>query len=186
MGGRQLGAAEGKSTTGRQLTAAGRHRRGPWAPRGLWLLAVSVGLVAAAAGWRGLQPGRPAPGPEQVQVTLYQSPSCGCCGRYVDYLRAVGYSVRVVATQDLEAVKRRFRVPRALWSCHTAQVGRYFVEGHVPAGALEHLLRREPDVLGIALPGMPPGSPGMDGPRAGPLVVLAVRAAGGWQEFGTF
>ncbi len=133
-----------------------------------------------------MQPGRPAARAGQVQLTLYQSPACGCCGRYVDDLRAVGYTVRVVATQDMEAVKRRVGVPRPLWSCHTAQVDRYFVEGHVPARALEDLLRHKPDVLGIALPGMPPGSPGMDGPRAGPLVVLAVRSAGRWQEFGKF
>ncbi len=145
-----------------------------------------VGLAAGAAGWKAVQPGRPAARPEQVQLTLYQSPACGCCGRYVDYLQALGYRVRVVATQDLEAVKHRFQVPRPLWSCHTSQVGRYFVEGHVPAPALEYLLRRKPDVLGIALPGMPPGSPGMGGPRVGPLVVVAVRSGGSWQEFGRF
>ncbi len=98
----------------------------------------------------------------------------------------LGYAVRVVRTGALQAVKERLRVPRELWSCHAGTVGRYFVEGHVPAAAVEELLRRTPPWLGIALPGTPAGSPGMGGARQGPLVVYAVTQQGVWREFGRF
>ncbi|MDR5710234.1 MAG: DUF411 domain-containing protein [Armatimonadota bacterium] len=158
-------------------------RRGPpWA-----LLASGVVAVTALMGWLAWQAGRPAVELKPaVQLTLHQAPGCGCCGEYVAYLRETGYAVRVVLEQDMQAVKERYRVPRALWSCHTVAVGRYFVEGHVPVEAVEELLRRSPDLLGIALPGMPGGSPGMAGPREGPLVVYAVSPEGRWREFARF
>ncbi|MCS7173507.1 MAG: hypothetical protein N0A24_09010 [Armatimonadetes bacterium] len=140
--------------------------------------------VAVSVGWWVL--GRPAQEGPTPQWVLYQNPGCGCCGKYADYLRGLGYAIRVVRTAELQAVKERLRVPRQLWSCHTVTVGRYFVEGHVPAQAVEELLRRAPPWLGIALPGMPSGSPGMDGPRRAPLVVYAVTHQGTWREFGRF
>jgi len=90
-----------------------------------------------------------------------------------------------VKTDDLAAIRRRAGVPPALASCHTVVAGTYFVEGHVPAPAVARLLREGPPVRGIALPGMPPGSPGMDGVQAGPLVVYAV-APDGVREFARF
>ncbi|MDR7415446.1 MAG: DUF411 domain-containing protein [Armatimonadota bacterium] len=157
----------------------GSLRNVPWA-------AFALVLAALLGGWwswrRAASPELPSP----ARVVVYQNPRCGCCGVYVGYLRGAGYAVEVVRTEDMEGVKRRYRVPRPLWSCHTAVVGRYFVEGHVPAEAVQELLRRAPDGLGIALPGMPSGSPGMPGLRQGSFVVYAVTSAGTWREFGRF
>ncbi|MDR7554669.1 MAG: DUF411 domain-containing protein [Armatimonadota bacterium] len=90
-----------------------------------------------------------------------------------------------MTTDALDEVKHRHRVPHELASCHTAVAGRYFVEGHVPVAAIARLLREQPAIRGIALPGMPPGSPGMDGVQAGPLIVYAVSDAG-IREFARF
>jgi len=144
----------------------------------IWSVLGLVLTAALTASWV-----RPPAEARVEPVVLYQAPGCGCCGAYSEYLRGRGYSVRVVRTPELSAVKRRLGVPQALWSCHTAVVGRYFVEGHVPVEALARLLRRAPDWRGVALPGMPAGSPGMDGPRRGPLVVYGVTADGRWTEF---
>lgn len=148
--------------------------------------ALAVVLSALLGSWWAWREPAPPERASPVRVVLYQAPGCGCCGKYADYLRGFGYAVEVVRTEDLRAIKARFRVPQPLWSCHTAAVDRYFVEGHVPVGALWELLRRARDLWGVALPGMPASSPGMDGPRQGPLVVYAVARQGGWREFGRF
>ncbi|MDR7525860.1 MAG: DUF411 domain-containing protein [Armatimonadota bacterium] len=153
--------------------------------RGIWALAVVAAVAGLAVAWVAWQGSR-ATAPAGARLTVYQNPRCGCCGAYVSYLRGAGYAVEVVKTEDMEGVKRRYRVPQQLWSCHTAVAGRYFVEGHVPVEAVQELLGRAPDWLGIALPGMPSGSPGMSGPREGPLVVQAVTREGLWREFGRF
>ncbi len=92
----------------------------------------------------------------------------------------------MVKDGGLKTTKRRAGVPEALESCHTVVAGPYFVEGHVPAAAVARLLAERPRILGIALPGMPSGSPGMDGPRHGPLVVYAVTSPTTWREFARF
>lgn len=102
---------------------------------------------------------RPTPA---TRITVYQSPTCGCCGKWADHLKAAGFGVTVVSTPDLSPVARRLGVPDALRSCHTATVGGYFLEGHVPAQDVRLLLRRKPAALGLAVPGMPRGSPGME------------------------
>ena len=86
----------------------------------------------------------------------------------------------------MAAVKRRLGVPAGLEACHTVVLEGYFVEGHVPREAITRLLEDRPRILGLALPGMPSGSPGMDGPKEGPLVVYAVTGPGTWREFGRF
>ena len=95
-------------------------------------------------------------------VQVYKTPTCGCCVKWVDYLRAEGFTVETTDVQDLNTIKARFGVPGAMSSCHTAVVGGYVVEGHVPAEDIRRLLAEEPDVAGIAVPGMPIGSPGME------------------------
>jgi hypothetical protein len=92
----------------------------------------------------------------------------------------------VVKTEEMAAVKRRLGVPAGLEACHTVVLEGYFLEGHVPREAITRLLADRPRILGLALPGMPPGSPGMDGPREGPLGVYAVTAPRTWREFGRF
>ncbi len=110
--------------------------------------------------------------PTGATVTVYASPSCGCCHRYVPYLRAHGFAVHEVPTDDVEAVKLDLGVPRDVWSCHTATVEGSVVEGHVPVEAIRRLLAERPPVDGIALAGMPAGAPGMGGAKTGPLEVV--------------
>lgn len=98
-------------------------------------------------------------------ATLYKNPSCGCCEEYAGYLRKSGYEVDVVPTHDLDRIKREYGVPEALAGCHTTLVGGYVVEGHVPLKTLNRLLAENPGITGIALPGMPQGSPGMSGQK---------------------
>ncbi len=112
------------------------------------------------------------------KVTLYKSPSCGCCGVYAAYLRRKGYEVEEVRTNDMESIKQKFGIPYNMQSCHTVDFGDYFVEGHVPVEAINELLTSRPDVLGIAMPGMPAGSPGMGGAKKGPFEVFSVGEGG--------
>lgn len=96
-------------------------------------------------------------------VTVHRDPNCGCCSLWAQHLRDAGFVVKVEETSDLEAVRRRLGVPPALASCHTAEVNGYLVEGHVPAVAVRRLLTERPQAKGLAVPGMPAGSPGMEG-----------------------
>ena len=96
-------------------------------------------------------------------VIVSKDPNCGCCGAWVNHLRGAGFTVSVRDTGDLPAIKRRLGVPGELASCHTAEVGEYVIEGHVPADAVKRLLTEKPAAIGLSVPGMPIGSPGMEG-----------------------
>jgi hypothetical protein len=96
-------------------------------------------------------------------VTVTRDPDCGCCSGWADHLRKAGYPIRLQDTRDLKVVKERLKVPSDLASCHTAEVGGYVIEGHVPVDAIKRLLRDTPTAIGLAVPGMPIGSPGMEG-----------------------
>lgn len=98
------------------------------------------------------------------EVVVYKNPDCGCCGKWADHMRESGFSVREVATRDMALVKSEAGVPEALGSCHTAIVGGYIVEGHVPASDVRRMLSEKPAIAGVSVPGMPQGSPGMEGP----------------------
>lgn len=106
----------------------------------------------------------PAPPPPPA-ITVYKDPACGCCAQWVEHLRAAGFRVTVVDTSNMEPIKARFGVTDALASCHTAKVGAYVIEGHVPADLIQRLLAEHPAVRGLAVPGMVAGSPGMETPR---------------------
>ncbi|MFM8567922.1 MAG: DUF411 domain-containing protein [Gemmatimonadota bacterium] len=95
-------------------------------------------------------------------LTVYKSTTCGCCRAWVDHMRSAGFTVRTVDTEDLGRVKGELGVPGALQSCHTAVIGAFLVEGHVPAADVKRLLAQKPAVRGLAVPGMPVGSPGME------------------------
>ena len=97
-------------------------------------------------------------------VSVHHSPGCGCCLKWVAHLRASGYPVTVIESPDLDAERRRLGVPVGKASCHTAEVGGYFVEGHVPVADIDRLLREKPKARGLTAPGMPMGSPGMEMP----------------------
>jgi hypothetical protein len=96
------------------------------------------------------------------RMTVTKDPSCGCCGAWVDHVRAAGFPVEVIESPDVTRLKVRVGVPRDLASCHTAEVGGYVVEGHVPAETIKRLLAEKPQAKGLAVPGMPVGSPGME------------------------
>lgn len=114
-------------------------------------------------------------------ITVYKSPTCGCCEKYVDYLRENGFQVQAVNQTDMSGIKKRYGVSH-LASCHTALVGGYVVEGHVPVDAIRKLLKEKPAITGISAPGMPMNSPGMGEMKKGTLNIYAVSNKGGAPE----
>ena len=112
-------------------------------------------------------------------LQVYKSPSCGCCAAWVDHMKAAGFRVEVFEVGDTGVARRRLGLPIRYASCHTAVVAGYVVEGHVPADEVKRLLRARPDAIGLAVPAMPVGSPGMemDG-RQDPYQVLLIDRAG--------
>lgn len=123
--------------------------------------------------------------PQALAMVVHKSPSCGCCGAWVDHMRHAGFQVEVRDADNLEPVKARLGIPYGKGSCHTAEVGGYFVEGHVPAADVRRLLAEKPDAKGLVLPGMPAGSPGMELPdgRTEPYMVELVQRDGTTQPF---
>jgi len=99
------------------------------------------------------------------EIMVYKTPTCGCCGAFISYLKKKDVAVKMENVANLDAVKRQYGVPSELSSCHTSIVDGYVVEGHVPLEAIEKLLSERPNIKGIALPGMPSGTPGMPGPK---------------------
>jgi len=112
---------------------------------------------------------------EGKKITIYRSPSCGCCSNYADYASAAGMEVNMMTVSDMDAVKRKYNVPSSVRSCHTIIIGDYFVEGHVPVEAVEKLIQEHPDIDGIALPGMPSGSPGMPGSKTKKWTIYSIK-----------
>ncbi|GIV61791.1 MAG: CopG family transcriptional regulator [Rhodothermaceae bacterium] len=112
------------------------------------------------------------------KVVVYKSPTCGCCSKWVDHMRAQGFEVETHDVQDVTPIKQRFGVAPRLASCHTALVDGYVIEGHVPAAQVKQLLADRPDVRGLAVPGMPMGSPGMEGAYSEAYDVLTFDAQG--------
>jgi hypothetical protein len=119
-----------------------------------------------------------ARGAQAVRVEVWKDPSCGCCEGWVKHMQAAGFEAIVHDVADLQAIKAVNRVPDALQSCHTATVGGYVIEGHVPAADVRRLLADRPRAHGLAAPGMPPSSPGMDIPGT-PYEVVLFGAPGG-------
>jgi hypothetical protein len=119
-----------------------------------------------------------------ASVTVFKDPNCGCCKVWVDHLRAHGFAVTTKDTSDINGPKRTARVPERLYSCHTAFVGGYVVEGHIPAADIQRLLAEKPKIAGIAVPGMPAGSPGMEmGNRKDKYDVIAFTRDGTTRVF---
>lgn len=112
-------------------------------------------------------------------ITVYKSPTCGCCAHWIEHLKNAGFDTKVIDSNDMDAVKLAQRVPNEMMSCHTAVVGGYFVEGHVPAEDIKKMLAERPKALGLAVPGMPMGSPGMEmGGQVDVYSVYLVQADG--------
>ncbi len=114
---------------------------------------------------------------EQV-ITVHKDPNCGCCSGWVKHLQTAGFTAKTIDTADLDAVKTRLGVPADLAACHTAQIAGYVVEGHVPAVALKRFLNEKPSATGLAVPGMPIGSPGMEGGSPEPYEVVLFEPTG--------
>jgi len=154
----------------RNPQAAGRKKR---ATR-LMLAAAGVLAVLAAAGlW--LWPSTPA---DATEVLVYKSPTCSCCNQWIGYLKDNGFRVKTENVADLSQLKATHGVTPQLASCHTALVEGYVVEGHVPAGDIRRLLAERPKVKGLAVPGMPAGSPGMEGSRKAAYDTLSFDSQG--------
>lgn len=120
-----------------------------------WILIV-VSAVSLAVIFTGKQNNS---GPE---ITVYKSPTCGCCKKWVSHLESNGFNVHAVNTANIKSIKEEYGIPANLSSCHTAIVNGYLVEGHVPAQDIQRLLQQRPEIKGLAVPGMPAGSPGME------------------------
>lgn len=152
-----------------------------WNRRQMLLASVATGLASST--WA--QTAQAAP---KTAITVWKDPNCGCCKDWVAYLEQHGFQVTLKETGNT-AVRARLGMPDRLGSCHTAQVGGYAIEGHVPATDILKLLKDRPAALGLAVPGMPIGSPGMDGPAYGGrrdrFEVLLVRQDGSTQVFNT-
>ena len=119
-------------------------------------------------------------------ITVYKSPNCGCCVKWIEHLQAAGFQVEAHDARNLDAVRKELGVPRKLAGCHSARIASYVVEGHVPADQIKRLLRQQPDgVAGISVPGMPVGSPGMEGPGGHDYDVLTWRKDGRVEIFAT-
>jgi hypothetical protein len=138
-------------------------------------LLMSIALIGSA------QAGEP----ERPGIVVYKNETCGCCKLWVQHLNRFGYPVKVHDVDNLNPVKQRVGVPFGKGSCHTAEVGGYFIEGHVPAEDIERLLRERPKARGLAVPGMPVGSPGMEVPSGEiqPYEVLLVAEDGSTSVF---
>jgi hypothetical protein len=120
----------------------------------------AAGFGLALAGGKPLWAAIPGSAAEPT-MTIYMSPTCGCCANWVDHVKAAGFTTVVHEEQDMDIVKESLGIPREMRSCHTAQVDKYLVEGHVPAEDIRKLLARRPKAAGLAAPGMPASSPGM-------------------------
>lgn len=146
------------------------------------VVALTVTLIGGA-------PLAQTPAPKGPAVSVYKTPTCGCCAKWVDHLKHAGFQVTVtdMSQQSLDTVKAQHNVPAAVHSCHTAVVAGYAIEGHVPASEVTRLLKDKPKVTGIAVPGMPLGSPGMEvsGMKAQPYDVLSFDAQGKTKVFAT-
>jgi hypothetical protein len=134
----------------------------------------SLLIAASALAMTATVPIKAAP----VAVRLYKNPECGCCDAYADYLRHHGFAIVSEATNNLAEISRKAGIPPELQGCHTAFIGGYVVDGHVPVEAIDRLLAEHPDIKGITLPGMPEGSPGMPGARKRPLTIYAIARDG--------
>lgn len=158
---------------------SGRKRAAHWP---LVAVVAVVAVTASLAIW--LSP--PATTPDDADIVVYKTPTCSCCTNWVAHLRESGFDVAVVNVRNLQPVQSRVGVPRELGSCHTATVGDYWVEGHVPADLIQQLMTEKPDnLLGLAVPGMPIGSPGMEGPNPVEYDVLSVVQPGEIEVYAT-
>lgn len=154
------------------------------------LLALSgFGAAATIYGEQGQSPGDASTRQKPVgntvlaanrpSATLYRNPNCNCCLAYANYLRSNGFDVTVDSSHDLDAIRKQLHIPEGLEGCHVMTIGRYAVEGHVSVATIDKLLTEKPDIIGVSIPGMPMGTPGMTGTKTKPLKVYEITTASG-------
>jgi hypothetical protein len=143
------------------------------------------GFVAAVAGLFLLDGRRWGAAEVPASITVYKSKTCGCCTKWVDHLNASGFDTTVHDEEKMDQLKDEFGVPQAVRSCHTALIAGYLIEGHVPASDIRRLLAERPKVAGLAVPGMPAGTPGMaePGSKGGDYEVVAFQSDGSTRHF---
>lgn len=142
-----------------------------------WLRSSLAGTAAALVAHRFVEA---APSPAPIAITVYKTSTCGCCKAWVKHLESNGFKVTAhdFEQDKLTETKRTLNVPEALESCHTGVVGRYVVEGHVPADLVTKMVNEKPNIIGLAVPGMPSGSPGMEGGSKQRYDVIAFERGG--------
>lgn len=164
--------------------------------RSLILVLASAAMLAACSpSTPEVEPASSSAGPPPVlasvaasdstTLVVYKEATCPCCNAWVDYMRDNGFRVVTYNVIDLDAVKQKHDIARNLQSCHTTEVGGYYVEGHVPVDLVRKLLAERPPIAGIAVPGMPVGSPGMEVGPPEPYDILSVDSAGQTAIFGS-
>ena len=141
------------------------------------VLVGAIGVASGAAligGAAGILSPNAKPVPDRGNVTLYKNPECQCCEGYADYLRHNGFEVKVIPTNDLTIMGEKYGIPDSLQPCHLSLMAGYVVDGHIPIEVIDRLLSEKPQITGISLPGMPPGTPGMPGNKPGPLTIYEI------------
>lgn len=160
------------------------------------ILAVAIVVLAFAGGWlwagRDTADATAASLPAAMQdgdasqIVMYQNPACQCCGRWAAHMEEAGFEVEVHKTAELNAIKAEHGIDAETAGCHTAMVDGYIVEGHVPVREVVRMLQERPDVVGITVPGMPLGSPGMEDDRSDPYDVLTFDAEGNTSVYASY
>jgi hypothetical protein len=147
---------------------------------------LGVSFLALALTTGAARPSTADTDPKQPVITVYKDASCGCCKSWIEHLIKHGYRVDAKDSPDMTEIKRSLGVPEGLTACHTAVVNGYLIEGHVPAADIARLLKAKPKVAGLAVPGMPMGSPGMEGPRTQHYHLLSFDKAGKTRIFASY
>jgi len=151
--------------------------------RSTQILALAAALITISLTTAAVRSGSSVPPVKKPTITVYKDPSCGCCKNWIAYLAKHGYTVVAKDTPNMTEVKHSLGVPDGLTACHTAVVNGYLIEGHVSAEDIDRLLAQKPTIAGIAVPGMPMSSPGMDGPRTQGYQVLSFDKTGKTKVF---
>lgn len=169
----------GSMQTSRHVTTAGgaAHRPASRLSRRSWIGIALGGAATALVGERWWQSANPAViAADATPIAVYASPSCNCCHKWIGYLEDNGFHVTVESLVDVTPIKQKLRIPEALWSCHTGMVEGYTVEG--PADLVQKMLTERPAIAGLSVPGMPNGSPGMEGGGKDRYEIVAFRRTG--------
>jgi hypothetical protein len=144
---------------------------------------LAMGLLIFNAGIKA----ETIPAAKPIDIVVYRSPTCECCGRWLEHLKKNNFNVKDIVTDDVQAIKNKYGVSEAMASCHTAIVDGYVIEGHVPANDIMKLLKNKPKIVGIAVPGMPSGTPGMEmGDRKDAYNVMSFDKENHYEVFSSY